>query len=76
MCLWERKGAREIGNGWIREILKTPVEDSRSCHLVKLHGEPISPQFMNERTDGHFFRLFVLFHIDEPKFIDIEEKEG
>ncbi len=62
-----------MGKGWIYEILKGPVGDSRSCRLVKLHGEPISPQFMNERADGRFF---IFFYIDEPKFIDIEKKEG
>jgi len=41
-----------------------------------LHGKPISPQFMNERADGHFFRFSIFLHIDKPKFIDIEEKEG
>ncbi len=58
------------------EILKGPMGDIRSCRLVKLHGKPISLQFMNERADGHFFYLFIFFHIDEPKFIDIEKKEG
>ena len=40
----------------------------------KLYGKPISPQFVNERADGHFFRFFIFFHIDKPKFIDIEKE--
>ncbi len=42
----------------------------------KLYGVPISPQFMDERADDHFFHLFIFFHIDKPKFIDIEKEEG
>ncbi len=42
---------------------------------LKSYGVPISPQFMDERADGHFFRLFIFFHINKPKFIDIEKEE-
>lgn len=42
----------------------------------KSYGIPISPQFMDERTDSHFFRLSIFLHIDKPKLIDIEKKEG
>jgi len=41
----------------------------------KLYGVPISPQFMDERADGHFFRLFIFFHVNKPKLIDIEKEE-
>lgn len=76
MCLWEGKEAREMGKRWTCEVLKGPAGDSRRCRLVKLHGIPISSQFMDERADGHFFRPFIFLHIDKPEFVDVEQEEG
>jgi hypothetical protein len=42
----------------------------------KLHGKPISPQFMDKRADGYFFCTSIFFHINKPELVDIEKEEG
>ena len=77
-CDGGRERRRRQVSDELYEILKGSMGYSRTEVVVispKLYGVPISPQFMDERADGHFFRFSIFFHINKPKFIDIEKEE-